>query len=866
MPAENYNGEVGKLTVRAADDTYTGDLTGGTIDLTGKTGTTHPWSDDSGTVTITVNPVNDAPELTATETPTVTENDDVSGDTGVSIEAPLFNAGSVVVTDPDLGTGDVATGVFGAGTITVSLGANKIPGDSLEIATGLAGVESFNVDGDGKLTITLTEGATKAQVEKIIESIKFVHKGDDPTNIVGAGDERSSVDFTVVLNDGNNVQSAGDAGGPDGLEATLSGTIVLEAKNDPPVANNDTNGLKNSDEVPVSGNVITGVHKDVDDVETTNGTDTDPDTKLEDLKITGIQKGTSGAVTEVTGATTIEGEYGTLTINPDGSYSYQLDKDNPDVYGLAKDTTLSENFTYTLSDGDETDTANLVITITGDTPPALGITVTDHNGATDGQATVHESGLSTGSEPRSGKHIVEDGKINVQSPSGLKDLKVGDKTFTAEQIKNASPSDPITVTTPLGKLIITGAITTGDPDAPTSVELTYSYELTGRTDNSNDPNKDGITDPIALEVTDNTNQTETGTLEIYIIDDQPEAKPDAAEVNNQTNKASGNALSNDILGADRDVTVTDIVGPKGELGVNDAGVITVAGEHGSLVIQPDGEFTYTRDGDEPLSEPEVFTYTITDADGDKSTSTITITNQAPPVVVPVPDDYVPNPVPPTNTTTGTDRPNFLTPPDAQTNRFSDPRSLWSDQVKDPSVFFEGATFTKIQRMQLPFHPIVYVNNEVRSSQLARTLDDIRHRSDVGLVMTPEVQSKSIGAGLGQDKNVFVMNAVRQAHSVAQTMGLIVDGRLGRVGLSADGLLYSDKLTPSSSATAPGTVDAAEPEVNEDQPMAADVTGRVAPSAQANTVEADSLLVANSFSQQLQLQRTQSAPPLFSVTR
>ncbi|XOB65557.1 retention module-containing protein [Deferribacteres bacterium DY0037] len=68
---------------------------------------------------------------------------------------------------------------------------------------------------------------------------------------------------------------------------------------------------------------------------------------------------------DVNGETVIEGEYGTLTIKPDGSYTYELDNSNPDVSGLGSNDTLVDSFDYTVSDGTGTDAAKLNITING---------------------------------------------------------------------------------------------------------------------------------------------------------------------------------------------------------------------------------------------------------------------------------------------------------------------------------------------------------------------------------------------------------------------------------------------------------------------------------------------------------------------
>ncbi len=58
-------------------------------------------------------------------------------------------------------------------------------------------------------------------------------------------------------------------------------------------------------------------------------------------------------------------KYGLLTLNADGSYGYQLDEANSDVSALGDGETLTEIYTYAVTDGYNTDTATLTVTITG---------------------------------------------------------------------------------------------------------------------------------------------------------------------------------------------------------------------------------------------------------------------------------------------------------------------------------------------------------------------------------------------------------------------------------------------------------------------------------------------------------------------
>ncbi|MGS4886538.1 cadherin domain-containing protein [Roseibium sp. MB-4] len=70
---------------------------------------------------------------------------------------------------------------------------------------------------------------------------------------------------------------------------------------------------------------------------------------------------------------TIPGDYGSLLINSDGTYTYILDPDSPAAQALGQGESDVEVFTYTVTDsGGNTDTANLKITVNGyDDGPAV---------------------------------------------------------------------------------------------------------------------------------------------------------------------------------------------------------------------------------------------------------------------------------------------------------------------------------------------------------------------------------------------------------------------------------------------------------------------------------------------------------------
>ncbi|KJV05960.1 cadherin-like domain-containing protein [Methylocucumis oryzae] len=136
------------------------------------------------------------------------------------------------------------------------------------------------------------------------------------------------------------------------LTLTKNVSITVTAVNDAPTAVNDSAAI-NEDAVSVTGNVLTN--------------DTDVDSVYGDTKLViGATVGTvSGPVVSGVGVALI-GSYGTLTVNSDGSYSYELNNSLAAVQALALGEQITDDFTYTMQDtAGEKSTAGLTVTITG---------------------------------------------------------------------------------------------------------------------------------------------------------------------------------------------------------------------------------------------------------------------------------------------------------------------------------------------------------------------------------------------------------------------------------------------------------------------------------------------------------------------
>ncbi len=163
---------------------------------------------------------------------------------------------------------------------------------------------------------------------------------------------------------------------------TATVTITIVGQNVPPVANVDTNtaveasGLNdNVAGIDPIGNVMA------------NDTDADPtDNPAAGDGTVSVTEITFGANTvAVNGLTVIEGLFGTLAINPDGSYEYEVDPAEAD--SLGEGDTRTEQFTYTVADDDGASSqSTLTITVEGanDNPTADAQTKTVYEGGVSG--------------------------------------------------------------------------------------------------------------------------------------------------------------------------------------------------------------------------------------------------------------------------------------------------------------------------------------------------------------------------------------------------------------------------------------------------------------------------------------------------
>ena len=314
--------------------------------------------------------------------------------------------------------------------------------------------------------------------------------------------------------------------------------------------------------------------------------------------------------------TALDGSYGRLIVQSNGSYAYHLNNDQLDVQQLGADDTLSEVFNYTLSDGYTYGAGLLTLTINGtdDRPVITGEIISG----------VQELGVSPG--------------INLTAPADTAfgrlhdiDLDEGFGVGFTATVTAARTADGGFAPVPLSSTSIDGLVLVGDFGQLTiGADGSYAYQL-NNSNSSVDSLAEGelIYDHFLLTLTSHSVNSEESydtvheqplVIEILGTNDQPvietisliegsviESGLDTGlDVVGENAYVSGVLISSDV---DNDSTAYwSIEG-------------TSTGTYGSISIdQSTGEWTYTLANSDPITDSldlgdsviETFTARVTD--------------------------------------------------------------------------------------------------------------------------------------------------------------------------------------------------------------------------------------------------------------
>ncbi|MBO2554239.1 retention module-containing protein [Shewanella algae] len=267
-----------------------------------------------------------------------------------------------------------------------------------------AGVASLTLDGVAIVSGGVFNGPVSINTEYgvlTINAIDLINGNISYSFTLNSAVDHSSSDdfsqaFNLILTDleGNSVGN----------------TLTISVLDDAPSGQDDVNSVDEDSLLAISGNLLDN------DVQ---GGDT--------AQVTAAGSG-GNLDNAVSNQSQVSGSYGLLTLNADGSYSYQINSAAQAVQALAQGESLTEVFSYLLTDADgDTSVQTLTITITGtnDVP----VISTPQPGEADG--AVREAGQ------------FDDGSIDPGTPGVSGQLSASDVDNGAVLIWSGSADSPL---------------------------------------------------------------------------------------------------------------------------------------------------------------------------------------------------------------------------------------------------------------------------------------------------------------------------------------------------------------------------------------------------------------------------------------
>ena len=264
------------------------------------------------------------------------------------------------------GTSNTITGAI---TITNPQSVAALTINNTDVTTATTANPVIINGSEGKLVITGYNATTGAL------TYEYTENGSAETHNT-AGDNVLD-QFTVTLTN--------SAGG------TSSDTLDIQIIDTAPVANADTN-IMTEETDKVTGNVLTATGAAATDVADSLGADA--------TTVNAVESVTSATVAGTVGGST-QGDYGVLSLNADGSYSYDLD--NVATQYLALGESLIETFNYTIRDADgDTSTTTLTVTINGTNDRPVITNVANGNNIIETAAAITEQTTDPANITRTG--------------------------------------------------------------------------------------------------------------------------------------------------------------------------------------------------------------------------------------------------------------------------------------------------------------------------------------------------------------------------------------------------------------------------------------------------------------------------------
>ncbi len=201
-------------------------------------------------------------------------------------------------------------------------------------------------------------------------------------------------------------------------------------------------------------------------------------------------------------AATITG-VGTLSINPDGSYTFTP---APNYDGAVPP------INYQVTDGQDTVTSTLVISITP-VDEEVDLAGLDWEG---GEVQVSDTNLADGSAPNAAA-LTQSGVFTFNAPDGVQSLTLGGVTLITDGQLGAS--FPQSIISPLGNVLTITAVTYNP--ATGEGQVSYSYTLGDNENHTRPVNDNSLSESFSVVLIDSDGDTASDTLDVTILDDIP---------------------------------------------------------------------------------------------------------------------------------------------------------------------------------------------------------------------------------------------------------------------------------------------------------------------------------------------------------
>ncbi|HEY4547687.1 MAG TPA: Ig-like domain-containing protein [Pedomonas sp.] len=553
-----------------------------------------------------VNIIDDAPSIGAPVAATVSEANLASGtnpDTGA-----LTQTGSL----------GIRTGADSGSVETVFDAAQEAPsgltsnGMQLVYAISSDGhTLTATANGDVVFIVTLTNPGTAAAGYSF-ELVRPLDHGASPINL--------SFGFTVTDADGD----------------TASASFQISVLDDGPIAQSQA-------EVSLAeGGVSVGSESVGQNLLANDKAGADGSAKV--ISITYLDETGSQKTADVlAGGTTVDTQYGSLTVHPDGRWSYTSDATEYNPAGVR------ESFDYTIEDGDKTQstaTQSLKIDDTNPTVDTVALSLDEKDISGTGSGTGGTPVATVDLEITKGADAISDVVFDAATVKGLADqnLTSGGTALTYTLSNNGHTLTAAAGGTPVFTL------TLNNPSDGTGASQSVTMTLTGKLDHNTPSTHERLSIPVSYTVSD-TDSSITASLNLTVVDDVPTAYPDTTPVSVAEGGGAVTGallLDNDAEGADGAhvwlIQYTDGAGVvrTGQVQDRPEGS-TFETNDGRLTVHQDGTWSFTPKASLDHSDADndavnfTFQYELKDGDGDVSgwaSQTVTINDTAPSIGTP----------------------------------------------------------------------------------------------------------------------------------------------------------------------------------------------------------------------------------------